>query len=583
MALPPQRPIVVGSAILAVVVLGIPVGGFFAAGLPLERPASAGSARGSDAPVATASDVAVSFVERGLPSGTNWGVSLSSGSGNGSGGSSFSKSNTTTVSFTVTAGAYRFLIPNASAPGFLFLPSPSNGSIVLNGSSSTVNVTFEPLALYPLRFVERGLANGTYWEVRITDASVGTYNGQSVSTTLTLEAPAGVYEFTVSSSPPYGTFYSVTPAQGSVILSAPGASVNVTFVRENAYTVSFVESGLPSGTDWFAGVNWANGGEGEDTVAPTISFPLSNGTYLYVVPNTSIGSILYVSTPSQGKVVIDGAPVTIDVSFVFVPTFSVTFVETGLPVGTSWYTIVSSPALGNVSYTSDQVGDNATTDLLPAGVYGYTIVGPAGYQVEGGASPVGNLTLTDANVTEPVEFVAGPTYTVSFHEAGLPTGTSWCVSLGWRACGTTSSLAFTNLTPWHFSYRVGGTPGYAASVATATGHPRESSSGMVNVTTHAVRVKVRFVPLTYGVTFQESGLGAGTGWSVRIEGAGHGRPAVEKHGSRGSTITFLLPNGTYTFAALPVRGYSGGESGTIAVNGSAVTVTVTFVKVSGPG
>ena len=73
----------------------------------------------------------------------------------------------------------------------------------------------------------------------------------------------------------------------------------------------------------------------------------------------------------------------------------------------------------------------------------------------------------------------------------------------------------------------------------------------------------------YSVAFTESGLPAGAAWSVTLAGT--------TNSSTTSTITFSEPNGTYSFTVGGVAGYTASPlSGTVTVNGVAVTQAITF-------
>jgi hypothetical protein len=76
-------------------------------------------------------------------------------------------------------------------------------------------------------------------------------------------------------------------------------------------------------------------------------------------------------------------------------------------------------------------------------------------------------------------------------------------------------------------------------------------------------------PIGYSVTFTETGLAAGTNWSVAISGA--------QHYSTGSSIVFTEPNGTYSYTVVALSGYTTSQSsGNVIVSGNAVLVTVAF-------
>ena len=80
----------------------------------------------------------------------------------------------------------------------------------------------------------------------------------------------------------------------------------------------------------------------------------------------------------------------------------------------------------------------------------------------------------------------------------------------------------------------------------------------------------------YAVTFLESGLAAGTNWSVTILGT--------TINSTSDSIVFQEPDGSYLFIIGPVAGYSYGPEGNVTVNGAPATVPILFTSTaSGPG
>lgn len=70
------------------------------------------------------------------------------------------------------------------------------------------------------------------------------------------------------------------------------------------------------------------------------------------------------------------------------------------------------------------------------------------------------------------------------------------------------------------------------------------------------------------VEFSESGLAAGSGWSVTLN-------AVQQSAVAPSPITFAQPNGTYSYAVTPVPGYTTTYHGQVDVQGNT-TIFVTF-------
>jgi hypothetical protein len=75
----------------------------------------------------------------------------------------------------------------------------------------------------------------------------------------------------------------------------------------------------------------------------------------------------------------------------------------------------------------------------------------------------------------------------------------------------------------------------------------------------------------YSITFEESGLLAGTSWSIWLGDA----QAI--YAMAGNTITFAVPSGTYSYVVGPVAGYTASpSSGNVTVNGGNVIQPITF-------
>ena len=101
----------------------------------------------------------VTFNETGLPNGTYWWVELGGGSygGHGSPGTGTPLSplcggspngtfgparNGTTIAFSLPNGVYNFTIGNVTSNNTTYVPTPAEGSVTVNGTNVTVNVTF---------------------------------------------------------------------------------------------------------------------------------------------------------------------------------------------------------------------------------------------------------------------------------------------------------------------------------------------------------------------------------------------------------------------------------------------------------
>lgn len=156
--------------------------------------------------------------------------------------------------------------------------------------------------------------------------------------------------------------------------------------------------------------------------------------------------------------------------------------------------------------------------------------------------------------------------TVTFVETGLPSGTSWSVSLNSSMqTSTAASIVYglTNAVYSNVTYSVSQVQGYVASVTSGTVYLNGASSV----------ITVAFTPYNYSVTFTESGLQSGTSWSVTLNGV--------TQTSTTATVAFSVPNGTYSYTINSVSGYSGGSvNGTITVNGAAVSESASYTLIT---
>jgi len=211
---------------------------------------------------------------------------------------------------------------------------PSNGYVyVANYGSATVSIistSTQVTKMYSVTFTESGLPTGTQWSV--------TLNGEtetSTTNTISFTEPNGAYSFSISSI----NGYSVSPSSGSITVN--GASVNqaITFtaVTPSVYTITFTESGLPTGTQWSVTLN----GVTNSSTANSITFTgVLAGNYAWNASSIiAVGSgTRYAAQTSSGTV---SVPTATSVSLYYVEQYSVTVGSTAggsaSPSGTSWY------------------------------------------------------------------------------------------------------------------------------------------------------------------------------------------------------------------------------------------------------
>ena len=323
--------------------------------------------------------------------------------------------------------------------------------------------------------------------------------------------------------------------QGTLTILSPGPPTS--------YNITFTETGLPSGTMWGADLD----GIGNSSATTTVGFTDPNGTYPYAI--TPVAG--FTAHPSTGNLTISGAAAARTIVFLPVPTYNATFVETGLPLGTNWsLSLNGTPGSSNTS---------AINFTLPNGTYAFAVGPIIGFQV---SPSQGNVSIVGSNVSQALTFLPIPTYSVTFNEAGLPSGTSWGVTLnGTTTSSTASSIVFVESN---------GT--YPFSLAAVAGYTGNQTSGEVVVMGLNVSEGITFVPAVpvitqYSVTFTETGLSSGTSWGLTLNGS-----------TRSSTITtvsFSEPNGTYAYSVLAVTGFDANLStGDLRVDGANVSLTI---------
>jgi hypothetical protein len=171
-------------------------------------------------------------------------------------------------------------------------------------------------------------------------------------------------------------------------------------------------------------------------------------------------------------------PVSVTVQPKPVSTYSVTFSESGLPCGLTWKVTVNGVSK---SLTTDGGTDSLTWTGLASGTYAYSIAGISGWH-QATLPYGGSVVVSGASVTEPTLVYTQVTYTVTFSETGLPSGTTWWVTLnGVTKSSTTSTITFTEPNGT-YSYTIGTVAKYGANPC----------SGSVTVNGGSAAVTVKF-------------------------------------------------------------------------------------------
>ena len=386
---------------------------------------------------------------------------------------------------------------------------------------------------------------------------------------------------------PTGVAATAAPVPNNVFVALdPPASGSVAMVS-HTYPVVFSESGLGSGLTF--GVTLASY-YGSLTAVPgstnALAFFKAKNAYDYSVAAVED----YAVTPSSGTVTVVASEVTVNVTFVQT-VHAVTLTENGLPTNAVWTV--------GLNGTTERSAIDSMTFYEPNGSIPCLILGSPGHVASSGCSNGfwGSLNVAgETNVTvlfAPAKKLIGFT----FHESGLIAGESWCSLLGVHAattyyplkeCSTTATIHIANVPgspSLLYAFDVPTIPGYNATAASG-GHPISLIGTLVG--TKGATVNVKFAPILYPVTFDQTGLTTTT-WHLKAACTVPKREKrscygmVASKGLKGPGITLMLRNGTYTWTITPIHGYglqvNGTDewSGTLTVNGTGVTVSVTFV------
>ena len=342
------------------------------------------------------------------------------------------------------------------------------------------------------------------------------------------------------------------------------------------YTVTINEVGLPSGYLW----NVSYGGDSSagvftyglrNSTSTSVVLSLQNGNYSFLAASLGyVNNYTITHYPGQVPLVVAGSNLTFYVYFK--KTYNVTFEETGLPAGTDWSnSLIDESCSGVFLYNSS----TNKTDVIsaPNGTY-YATSSSSGYipNVNNSGNEAAYITVKGSSVTVSVTFTKA--YYINFTETGLPTGDEWYIAVASQVIGNGNAETFYFPTATYCLVAVAnGTWAYSLG-SSVTGYLPYPSGGNVTVSGKNVSVKTDFstsVPRGfYYLNFTESGIFPSY-WGVILNGV--------MQTSTTSTISFIEPNGTYSYSASSfVSGYkSSSANGTITVKGSNQSIKIGFV------
>lgn len=389
-----------------------------------------------------------------------------------------------------------------------------------SGSVSFISYTG---SVRSVTFGETGLFGSNKWSVTVN--SVTRYTSGS---RITFNEAPGNYNYSIS--PVSG--YVLKNSSGSFSVSSANVSLPVNFMK--LYSVSMVESGLPSGTSW----GFILSGIYHNSTSRTISLYLANGTYSfspYTVANAVSTGII--------NFTVSGGTESIAVGFNL--TYSVSLLETGKMPGVRW-----SVSLGGIIFSANSSKIGA---MVVNGTYRYVVEPINGYAI----IPVnGTFTVNGTAVSLNISFTK--LYSVTFRETGLYSNTEWSVTLnGSYQIGDKSTFSF-NVSNGTYSY----------SAALPAYYQLSDGNGSVSVNGRNMTVDLTYTRL-FNLTIEETGLASTSQWWIMLSG----------HNYTGTNGVFsvLLENGTYSYSAAMFNNYVVKDSsGAVTISGGNRTVIVQY-------
>ncbi|MEM0133762.1 MAG: hypothetical protein QXU18_00830 [Thermoplasmatales archaeon] len=487
----------------------------------------------------------VSFNETGLPSSgsaTEWKLSFNGNT---------LYSNSSSICLIEPDGKYNYSIPSES----IYLPSPSSGTIFVNGSNIDIPVQFTN-NLESVTFFETGLptylgSTETQWSVTLSNTTSNFNASQSsFNNSITFTVPSGNYSYSVAQI----RSYNLVGGSGTVNVENKFKSVQVTFTT-TFYGIEFQETGLPSVTPLWS-VSLKNITSGQVTTnyatSPNLYFNVSNGNYQFKASSIDGYSLL----PATGYVSVSNGFYIIKLQYTSYYG-TITFKEKGLfsnttkPSG-SFGSYWSVTMINSTGYHFVQTSDGSSiTFWLPNGTYNYYTSNNTGFtpgNETGSVTVVRTVTIIE-HVTYTLNDIlsqsSGILSTINLYELGLPAGTKWSVALSNSSTNSTSQVTTSAL----ITYYVPNGNYYIRILDSGSMQPNLTSIYVtVNSATQTIynyTVNFKFTP-GY-LNFTETGLQHGTLWSVAVYSS-FGTSST--YSSVFDNLSIPLANGTYFYVVL---------------------------------
>ncbi len=416
-----------------------------------------------------------------------------------------------------------------------------NGSDIIVLTSS--NVQPNDHSLKEISLANYSVRNITSFQISGSTFAI-TENDTSVYCPVENGLLRGFEEFNLSNGKPQATINGILQFGGGNLL-----------IPSSSYTgqVLFSENGLPSGSLWSVILNGMKYSSHNSSITAYSYTGLKNYSVLlpegYIALN-NLSGIVSVSS-SESTVNIQAGT-------------GVTFNETGLGLSPLWYLNITGVGISGPIHNSTYSTD------LSSGSYQAVATSPFGlnYYL--------NFTVSSTGNHFAIRFTEAFNFTVN--ETGI-SGTLWYLNVTnssghyYRISGNAMNLILK---------LANGSYNFSISISNKTFRPSIYSGAFVIHGTAITRY-IKFNPVNFTITFEETGLPAGTSWAINLQlsyvSGGLIHFQLFENSSTGNKIIFNETNNSYRYYIGEIPGYhSNQSSGNITVNGNNVTVNIVFLK-----
>ncbi len=204
--------------------------------------------------------------------------------------------------YTNSNGNYRASIGNTSTYSLYSVESGYTTSNTYAVVGNYLGVSYQNFTIsyanYPITFQETGLSSGTSWSVSLNGTSE-----TSTSSVISFSEHMGTYNYVVGSL----SGYDISPKSGTITVTDQSISQNIKFTGTG--TITFHESGLPTGASWTANAGSYSGSSSGSSISIS---GVPDGSYSYSIPNVDVkmsngDTDVYSANPSGGTVSTGGS------------------------------------------------------------------------------------------------------------------------------------------------------------------------------------------------------------------------------------------------------------------------------------